>query len=131
MSEQTWIAAFGVAGTIAAGVLSWIGGRRKGAAEATTMVSADNREWAGVFLARLNVTEAKLDATEAELEAERQAHAATRDRLSSAERKIEELQREMAALIKEVRRLGGHVPGETPAHGTPLVEPVVEPGMGE
>ena len=140
MDTQLAVALVGGAVAIIASVGGWFSGRRKGAADAretetraSTLASADNREWAAVFITRLNTTEAKLDTAEAELETERQAHAATRARLASAERRIADLERDYAALVKEVRRLGGHAPGDTPPHGAPAVAPPVAPdaGVGE
>lgn len=122
MPDRIGDAAVGVIGTLALGVLAWARARRRDEADTRAVLSADNREWAAVFLARLAHTEGKLDATEAELETERQAHAETRGRLSAAEHKISDLQRDLAALVREVRRLGGHVPGDTPADGTPAVK---------
>lgn len=108
---QVLVAAVTAAGSVAAAVLAWVSGRRKGAAEAATMASADNREWAAVFLTRLNATEAKLDQAEAELATERKARA---EGEAAYQRRVAELEARVAVLEKLVRSLGGVLPGETP-----------------
>lgn len=127
MPDRIGDAAVGVVGTMLVALLAWARQRRRDEADTRTVLSADNREWAEMFSARLEKTEAKLTATEAELTAERKRSADLERRLAIAEadfeRRMAIAEHEIRDLVREVRRLGGHVPGETPAEGTPAAAP--------
>lgn len=104
------------AGTVLLGLITYVAGRRRGQVEASTMASADNREWAAVFLARLSATEAKLDVAEAERDAERKARI---DGERECARQIAALEARVGELERALRRGGLTVPGDTPPEGTP------------
>lgn len=125
MSDATLGSLIGGVSALIAAFLAYIGGRSRGradaaktGAEASTLASTDNRAWAELFRQHSATVAAELDRERGERRKEEDAHTVTRERLAAAEREIAVLKRDYAELAREVRRLGGHVPGETPAHGT-------------
>jgi len=125
---------------IATGIGGIIIGLRKGRAEAAkthveahVLSSADNREWAGLFLARLTATEARLSATEGKLDASgeeldecRKAREAAETRAADFERRLAHAEKEIAQMRDFIRNLGHTPPGETPPKGNPTARPTKE-----
>lgn len=102
-------------------------------AEANVLSSADNREWAGLFLARLTATEARLSTTEGKLDASgeeldecRKAREAAEARAADFERRLAHAERDILEMREFIRKLGHTPPGETPPKGTPPARPTKE-----
>lgn len=119
MSDQTVTA---ISGIIAAAIAALGGGwwgRRKGAADAAegqaraeVTLSGEARAFAADLRAELATERADRRRLEDEVEKLRHDLAAERQRCAGLEARVAELER-------VIRRLGQHVPGDTPPDGTP------------
>lgn len=107
----------GASASLLTAVLLWVRERRRDVSDIRVSSSADNRAWAELFRQHSATVAAELDRERGERRKEEDAHTATRERLAAAEREIAVLKRDYAELAREVRRLGGHVPGDTPPGG--------------
>lgn len=126
MSDQTITALSGIVAAAIAALGGGWWGRRKGAADAAEGNARAEATLSGATLVFAQSMKAELDAERAARKKEEEEHAETRRRLAETERGLAEAQAEIvdlkhqvSVLVKEVRRIGGHVPGDTPPHGTP------------
>lgn len=135
VSEQTAIAALGVAGSIVTGLIAWIRGQRKGAAEARevnaraeVMLSAEARAIAGDLRAELAIERAERRREEDEHEVTRQRLATAERGIAAAEREIAGLKRDVADLKRLLRHHGITPPGDTQPEGVPVSRPAESEG---
>lgn len=109
------IAALATGGVIVKALDLWAS-RRGRDASTDVLLSAEARAIASDLRADLEREQAKREKLESELDTVRADLAAERGRCADLARRVAELER-------IVRQAGLHLPGETPARGTPAVTP--------